>query len=263
MLTCMTRFSQAQFIIAHRGASNDAPENTLAAFRLAWTQGADGIEGDYYLSRDGHVVCIHDDTTKRTAGIDLKVAESTLEDLRKLDVGRWKDRQFAGERIPTLQEVVDTVPLGKRIVIELKTGPEIVAPMQEVLQASSLKPSQVLVISFDENTIAESKRLRPDIQAHWLTGYKPKDDVGPWTPTVEQIAETVRRIGADGVGSQARRSVLSGEFIRSLNMGGVKEFHVWTVDDATDARYYQSLGAVGITTNLPGVIRAELNQKFP
>ena len=65
-------------LIAHRGASHDAPENTLAAFRLAWEQGADGIEGDFRLSRDGEIICLHDATTRRTAGIDLVVADATL-----------------------------------------------------------------------------------------------------------------------------------------------------------------------------------------
>ena len=77
-------------IVAHRGASLDAPENTLAAFRLAWSQGADAIEGDFRLTKDGRIACLHDDTTQRTAGLDLTVADSTLAELRELDVGSWK-----------------------------------------------------------------------------------------------------------------------------------------------------------------------------
>lgn len=260
---CLTQLGQAQLIVAHRGASHDAPENTLAAFRLAWTQGADGIEGDFYLSSDGHVVCIHDDTTERTAGVKLEVAKTPLADLKKLDVGSWKDKRFASERIPTLQEVIDTVPDGKRIVIELKFGPEIVAPVLEILKASKLKPEQILVISFKEKTIAELERLKPEIETHWLTGYEPDDDVGPWTPTAASVAQTIGQTGADGIGSQARRRVFDKKFINTLKEAGVKEFHVWTVDDVADARFYQNLGAYGITTNRPGFIRAELNKKSP
>ncbi|MDP6721144.1 MAG: glycerophosphodiester phosphodiesterase family protein, partial [Pirellulaceae bacterium] len=98
--------ARGQLIVAHRGASYDAPENTLAAFRLAWRQGADGIEGDFYLTKDGQIVCIHDADTKRTAGVSRQVAKSTLAELRELDVGRWKDEEFAGERMPTLQQVL-------------------------------------------------------------------------------------------------------------------------------------------------------------
>ena len=263
ILSCFAMVTHGQLIVAHRGASHDAPENTLAAFQLAWKQKADGIEGDFYLTCDGHVVCIHDDTTERTAGVNLKISDSTLADLRKLDVGSWKDVRYCNERIPTLQDVIATVPDGKRIVIELKIGPEIVAPVKRILEASKLKPEQILVIGFDENTIAESKRLLPNIKAHWLTGYKPDDEVGPWTPTSQTIAQTIKQTGADGIGSQARRSVFNKLFIRSLNDSGIKEFHVWTVDDVADARFYKALGAYGITTNRPGGLRAELEQKFP
>ena len=80
---------QGQLIVAHRGASHDAPENTLAAFRLAWEKDADAIEGDFYLTRDQQIVCLHDETTERTAPGQtcLQVAESTREQLRTLDVG--------------------------------------------------------------------------------------------------------------------------------------------------------------------------------
>ncbi len=251
---------RSTLIVAHRGASYDAPENTLAAFRLAWEQQADGIEGDFRLTRDGHVVCIHDATTTRTAGFELEVANSTLAELRQLDVGLWKDGRYVGERIPTLEEVISILPNGKRIVIELKTGPEIVEPMANLLKASNLQPEQVLVISFDQQTIVESKRVLPSIKTHWLTTYDPPDEIGPWTPSAESIAQTVSRIGADGLGSQARRHVLQHEFVRALNDAGVTEFHVWTVDDADDARHYQALGAYGINTNRPALIRRELDK---
>lgn len=245
-------------IVAHRGASHDAPENTLAAFGLAWEQDADGIEGDFRLSQDGHIVCIHDESTKRTAGVELDVANSTLAELKRLDVGGWKDKRHAGERICTLQEVIETVPPGKQLVIELKTGAEIIAPMARLLNASNLQPDQILVISFHEHTVIESKRLLPHIRTHWLVTYVPSDDIGPWNPSAERIAQTIDRIGANGLGSQARRCVLNAEFVRTINDAGVSEFHVWTVDDPDDARYYQKLGAYGINTNRPAFIGREL-----
>ena len=96
-LSCLlaTR-GHAQLIVAHRGASHAAPENTSAAFELAWQQNADAIEADFRLSRDGQIVCIHDATTQRTAGVDRIVAQSTLAELKALDVGAWKDPQFKG-----------------------------------------------------------------------------------------------------------------------------------------------------------------------
>src|SRR5947208_878460 len=99
-------------IIAHRGASWEAPENTLSAVQLAWQQGADAVEADFRLSRDRQIVATHDDSTLRITGVDLRVHESSLAELRALDFGRWKAAQFEGERIPTLAELLATVPAG-------------------------------------------------------------------------------------------------------------------------------------------------------
>ena len=252
--------TQGTLIVAHRGASQDAPENTLAAFRLAWAEKADAIEADFRLTNDGYVVCIHDETTKRTSGVNLSVANSKLAELKELDFGSWKDQGFSGERILTLQEVIAEVPTGKRILIELKTGAEIVAPMALILKESNLKPEQILVIAFDEESISESKRLLPDIKTHWLTKYDPGNKIGLWSPSARTIADTIKRTRADGLGSQACRTVLDEEFIGELNAKGVNEFHVWTVDDPADARFYQNLGAYGINTNRPAFIRSKLNK---
>src|SRR5829696_4703105 len=90
-LIILTAFSgsvaDAQIIVAHRGASHDAPENTLAAFNLAWEQGADGVEADFYLTSDGNIICSHDPDTQRTAGVKHVISETPFAVLRKLDVG--------------------------------------------------------------------------------------------------------------------------------------------------------------------------------
>src|SRR5204863_3482831 len=90
-------------IVAHRGSSEEAPENTLAAFRLGYEQ-ADACELDIHLSKDGHVVVLHDANTKRTAGLDKPVAEQTLAELRTLDAGKSKGGKFSNEKIPLLSE---------------------------------------------------------------------------------------------------------------------------------------------------------------
>lgn len=106
------------FIFAHRGASAHAPENTLAAFELALTQNADGIELDVKLSKDGHVIVIHDPTVDRTTGAHGKVKDMTLADLRSLGAGSFFSRNFSGEKIPTLEEVFEAV--GKRTFINVE-----------------------------------------------------------------------------------------------------------------------------------------------
>jgi glycerophosphoryl diester phosphodiesterase len=248
-----------QMIVGHRGASHDAPENTLAAFREAWEQGADGVEGDFYFTADKKIVCIHDKDTKRTAKVTLSVANSTLAQLRELEVGSWKAEKFRGEPIPTFAEVLACIPTGKTFVIELKTGPEIVPILIAELEEYGVNLSDLLVISFDATTISACKKRLPELRAHWLTSYKADKISGQMHPTAEEIAKTLKDCSADGLGTKGDRGVVTAEFVSRLKELGMKEFHVWTVDLAEDAKYFQSLGAVGITTNRPALVRAALN----
>lgn len=249
--------AEEPMIVAHRGASDRAPENTLAAFRLAWELGADAIEGDFFLTSDGHIVAMHDATTKRTAGVDWKVADSTLADLKTLDVGAWKGPEYQGERIPTLTEVLATVPPGKAIFIEIKCGPEIVPALKQVLGESSLQSDQTVVISFHESVIRTVKNEIPQIKAFWLTGYKQDELTGAWTPTLDTVLTALQRTAADGLDTQGQRAVVTRSFVEALRAAG-HEFHVWTIDDPEDARYFHELGVDSITTNRPDVIRAAL-----
>ncbi|MCG8587223.1 MAG: glycerophosphodiester phosphodiesterase [Pirellulales bacterium] len=250
----------AQLIVAHRGASHDAPENTLAAFRLAWKQGADGIEGDFRLSRDGRIVCIHDEDTKRVAGKKLNVAKSTLAELRELDVGRWKDPKYAGERIATLEEVIAIVPEGKWFFIELKAGSEIVKPLQKILAESSLDRDRVVIISFNKDTLAACEKHLPRWSTHWLSKHKQHAVSRRWGPIAADAIKTIKEVRTDGFGSQANIKVFDDRYVRDLREAGIPIFHVWTVDDADTARYYQGLGAFGITTNRPKLIRDALSK---
>jgi glycerophosphoryl diester phosphodiesterase len=252
--------SHGQWIVGHRGASYDAPENTLAAFREAFAQEADGVEGDFYLSSDGEVVCIHDKDTKRTAGKTLIVKDSTLAELQALDVGAWKNEKWRDERIVTLQDVIEVIPPGKKFVIELKVGPEIVAPLKRILKESSLSPDQILIIAFNADTIAECERLMPEYCTHWLTGYKQQKD-GSFKPTIDEVVATLQKSHADGLGSEARTEHFDVEFIERLRESGCEQFHVWTIDDPKLARHYQDLGTRWITTNRPGWLKNELSQK--
>jgi glycerophosphoryl diester phosphodiesterase len=257
LLLDSTFFAQAQMITAHRGASYDAPENTIAAFELAWKQGADAIEGDFYLSADNKIVCIHDKDTERTAGTKLLVESTSLQDLRTLEYGSWKDDSYRGEPIPTLDQVLATVPEGKTFVIELKSDVRIVPILVDELQRLRAPLRSLLIISFDASSIAKCKELLPNVKAHWLTSFKLGQRV-KMTPTAKEIATVVRETKADGVGMKADVAVIDQPFINELIEVGCPEFHVWTIDDADDAKYFQSIGAMGITTNRPAFLRGEL-----
>lgn len=247
-----------QWIIAHRGASHDAPENTASAFQLAWQQDADGIEGDFYLAADNQIVCIHDRDTKRTAGEKLIVEESTLSQLRKLEYGGWKSSKFSGEPIPTLDEVIATVPDGKRFVVELKSDRRIIPKLIETLIRHQNKPIEFVVITFDAASAGEFKKRMPSIKTHWLTSFKRSTPLSTYRPTAAEIAATVARAGVDGVGMKAMPELIDDIFIDELRAGGCKEFHVWTVDEVDTAKHFQALGTIGITTNVPAVIKPAL-----
>jgi glycerophosphoryl diester phosphodiesterase len=248
----------AQMIVAHRGASFDAPENTLAAFQLAWEQNADGVEGDFYLTKDNQIVCIHDKDTLRTGGKKMVVADSTLEDLRSLEYGSWKEEKFRGEPIPTFVEVMKIIPPGKRFVIELKTGPEIVPFLKDQLDLFKPHSKDLLIIAFNQETVAACKETLPEVTAHWLTGYKQDKKTGSWTPTLDEVVAGLKKSKADGLGVQGNREIVTASFVETLRTHGLKEFHVWTVDLPEDASYFKSLGAMGITTNRPAFIRKHL-----
>lgn len=244
-------------IIAHRGASHDAPENTVAAIKLAWGQRADASESDIFLSKDGKIVAIHDKDTRRVAGVDKRVAELTLAELRRLDVGRWKGDSFAGERIPTLAELLATVPPGKRVFIEVKCGPEIVPELDRVLRAARLKPGQTAVISFHADVIAAVKKARPDLAAYWIVSLKARKGKQP--PTAKALIAKAKAIRADGLDLSAS-PVLDRGYAQTVKAAGLK-LYVWTVNDPAVARRMVEIGVDGITTDRPGWLRDRLAEQ--
>lgn len=244
-------------VVAHRGASAEAPENTLPAFHLAWQQGADAIEGDFHLTRDGKVVCLHDANTGKVADRKLEVAQSTLAELRTLDVGRWKGERFRDTLIPTLAEVLATVPKGKKLYLEVKCGPEIVPALLRDLKKGKLKKEQVVFISFDASVIRALKQRAPAHKAFWLCSVK-KEGSGKSKPTLAKALTTLREIGADGLSSG--KDGIAAPFIAGVIAAGF-EYHVWTVNEVPTARRFAELGARSITSDVPAVIKQGLGAK--
>ena len=241
-------------IVAHRGASFDAPENTLPAFELAWEKGADAIEGDFLLTKDNQIVCIHDKTTKRLSEQNLVVAESTLEQLKTLDVGSWKNEKYAGTPMPTLSEVFATVPDGKNIFIEIKCGPEIIPYLVKEIQESDLKTDQVRMICFNEEVIKAFKETMPDYKAYWLSGFKKKN--GSWKPSLEEVLFTLQDCKADGLDSQ---HTIPPEFSKAVLSAGF-EWHAWTINDVETAKRLAKRDIYSVTTDRPKLIGSGLSK---
>ncbi|MFZ9937388.1 MAG: glycerophosphodiester phosphodiesterase [Luteolibacter sp.] len=243
--------SAAPLVVAHRGASGEAPENTLPAFELAWKQGADAIEGDFQLTKDQHIVCIHDADTKKVAGIKRMIKDSTLAELQTLDVGSWKGPQFAGTRIPTLAEVGATLPPGGKFFIEIKCGPEIVPVLLREIEACSLHNEQIVVISFDKEVVRAVRAARPDWTVNWLYRFDTRDAAAV-SQALEAVLHTLDEIGASGLASNAHPEFQSAHLER-LKAAGFTH-HVWTVNDVKTARVFLEIGSRSITTDFPAKI---------
>jgi glycerophosphoryl diester phosphodiesterase len=251
-------------IVAHRGVPSEVPENTLVSFHRAWEQNADAVESDFWLTKDGKVICIHDGDTKRVTGVDLKVPESTLDQLRALDAGKWKGEQFAGEKLPTLAELLATVPAGKKVFLEIKCGPEIVPEFVRDVRASKVKPDQIVVITFKDAVIPAVKAAMPEVPAYLLYGFK-IDDNGHPTETPDVVIARAKLLGADGIDlgfGPKVLDVITPAVAAKAKAAGLS-FHVWTIDDAAIAKRAIEIGADSITTNRAGGLRRELEGVTP
>jgi glycerophosphoryl diester phosphodiesterase len=162
-------------VVAHRGASGDAPENTMLAYQQAVEMGADAIELDVHLTKDGKLAVIHDETLDRTTNLAGPVAAKTMAQIRRADAGYHFEGPdasfpFRGKklRVPTLPEVLEWLPEGIGLVVEIK-APESTAATVEALRGSKVRAANaVTVISFDERTIDEAHRLDPELPVGYL-----------------------------------------------------------------------------------------------
>ncbi len=242
-------------IIAHRGASDLAPENTLASVKLGWEKQAD-VEVDVYLTSDQRIVCIHDRTTKRTTGVDLKVSETDSAQLRRLDAGSFKDPRFAGEQIPFLEDVIATIPPKRKLYVEIKCGQEIL-PLLHKTFIDSGKMDRIVVIGFDLETVTAAKKLM-GLPTYWLKGTEKVKDTEQWIPHDASLAQTARDRGLDGL--DVHYAGVNEEFVRGVRAHGQK-LYVWTVNDPDEAARLVALGVDGITTDRPDWLREQLRNR--
>ncbi len=235
---------RAPWIIAHRGASGHAPENTMAAFRRAIELGAGFIETDLRLTRDARFVAFHDPNLERTTNGSGAVKDFSLAELRKLDAGMWFDRQFMDQRIPTLDEVLafarkHDVVFYLEIKYDSATGMHhaLVGALESVEIAS-----RTVVISFDPSTLASLRRLT----AALMLGLLVESDTG-------DSVKTAVSVGARQL--CPRVDLVTRELVDRAHAA---DLHVvtWTVNDADKMRAAIGAGVDGIMTDLPDRLRA-------
>jgi glycerophosphoryl diester phosphodiesterase len=236
-------------VIAHRGASTAAPENTIAAFERAITDGADAIELEVHLSRDDHPVIIHDDTLERTTNGSGPVRGHTMRELKRLDAGAWRGPAFAGQRLQTLQEVLERFRGRTRFWIELKGGSDLYPDIEERI-VGLLEVYDViegaLVQSFDHAALARLRDFSRELRLGVLLARAPLDVARDVPPAANAVCPSVEILGAP-----------EREVIRRSG----RQCHVWTVNEPALMDRLVDWSVDGIITDQPELLRARLRAR--
>jgi glycerophosphoryl diester phosphodiesterase len=235
-------------VIAHRGASAEAPENTIAAFELALAQGADGIELDVHLSSDEQPVVIHDFTLERTTDGDGSVSQRSVRELKRLDAGAWHDRRFRGQRVQTLQEVLERFRDRARFWIELRGGSAVYPGIEERV-VSMIEIYDVVdrafVQSFDLATIGRVRALNRDVRVGALVAQAPLD------------TDLLRAEAADAI--CPGEHLVTPEMLADIRRAE-RACYVWTVNEPAQMDRLVEWGVSGIITDRPGLLKARLGR---
>jgi len=238
---------------AHRGASHDAPQNTLAAFRLAREMGADGVELDVQVSKDGEAVVIHDFTVDATTDGQGAVKDKTLAELKELDAGCWFDARFAGQRIPTLEEVIVEVGHQLFLNIELKTkafaSTNLVAEVVRLIEDHNLV-HRVIVSSFNPLPLRQVKRLNHHISTGLIYSFD----------LPAHLIRALFLLLADADALHPEKHLVTQEYMTWAQERGYR-VNAWTVDEPAEMKRLITLGVDGIITNRPDVLREVLDTR--
>ncbi len=239
-------------IIAHRGESYDAPENTHASINLAWEREVDAVEIDVQLTKDEKIVVIHDKSTLRTGGKLKRISSNTYDNLSMIDVGKFKAGKWKDEKIPLLDDVLENIPADKILFVEVKSDDRIIKPLKNLIWKKNGNPKQIKFIGFDINTMKLLKKALPEFESYWIIEskhYKAK-------PLLKRSIEKCKATGLDGLDVQSRK-FLNSEVINFVKSNDLK-IYTWTVDDPKRAKKLIVDGIDGITTNRANWLKHQL-----
>ena len=230
-------------IIAHRGESYYAPENTYASINLAWERNDDAVEIDIRLTKDEEIVVIHDKTTLRTGGKFRKISTSDYSELATVNVGKYKGKKWKNEKIPLLDKVIETMPKHKYLFVEIKSSAKIIKSLQKLFDQKKIKSNQVKFIGFDIDTMKSLKQTLPKFESYWIIQGKDYKNGADLEVTIRKC----RSAGLNGLDVEEKK-YLSKEVIQLVKNSGLK-IYTWTVDDPVRAKQLFNDGIDGITTN--------------
>lgn len=234
-------------IIGHRGAAGEAPENTLASFALALEQGAQAIELDVHITKDGEIVVCHDGTLDRTTNGSGLICDHNWKDIQKLDAGSWFSQKFKGERISLLSEVFDLVPRGTLINVEVKHAYE--GRMEKELLAflrEAKRYEDVVVSSFDHKFIQRLKRAEPELKVGLL-----------YSANFIDHTAYAKLLEVEVFSLHPHNQFIGLDDIVLATAAGIAVYP-FTVNEVSDYKRMIEAGVTGIITDYPGRLRAYL-----
>lgn len=238
-------------IIGHRGSSFDAPENTIAAAKLAWEEKADGIEIDIRMTADERIVVIHDETTIRTSNKKIYISKSTIDQVKKIDVGSYKGTRWENEKIPTLEEMLEVTPVGKKLIVEFKCLPNAIEKLSSVIKSSN-RMEDVALACFDLQNLKAIRKSMPDVAIFWVQDVAELDSyLRDWI--IEK--STLEKFN----GFMLNESAIDEDLIQ-LVKGANMKLYAWTVNSPTYARRFSGWGINGVITDRPGWLKERLKQ---
>jgi len=247
-------------IIAHRGASFDAPENTLASVNLAWSQNIHHVEVDVKLTKDNIIVVFHDDTTMRYNQVDRLLNQYSLEELSTIDVGIFKGEQWKNESIPTLEQVLKTIPKNGTLVVELKDGPEMESALVKLKKQNTEVWRQLEFISFNYETICMTKKIFPNNKCLWLLDLDYDSETSKNIPSNKEIIHKVKQHNLDGIDVFAG-NVANKSFFKTMQQENF-EIYLWTINKVAHAKQYLPYSPQGLTTDRPKWMKEQLNMIY-
>ena len=240
-------------VIAHRGASSKAPENTLAAYDLAWQLGSDAIEIDLRKTKDSFLVCSHDNNLNRVSSNKKSISSMLLSEINEIDIGSWKSSKFKRERVPLLSKVLSFIPEGKKVFIEIKGSLKEIDELISIVKKSRLKIKNCHFLSYVPSNIRRIKKDFPNFKATLNT------IPALYNYEIDKIKELIKSTNSDGISLH----IDSSESIKLVKKLKKDENFViaWTVNDSRFMRKLTKWQADGIITDYPQKLIKILNKK--
>lgn len=236
--------------ISHRGESYDAPENTLAAFKLSMERNTDGMECDVHLTIDGKVVVAHDGHTCRMGNKMLEIEKSTYEELQQITVSGAFGKIYLDEKIPLLSETFQYLGKGREYYIELKGDDVALVPaVKAVVEASGYSEKEIVFISFSKTLISMIKKAMPSYRALWLDMIiRDKNII-----KADELVAELKELGVDGIDAWCHPEI-DAELVKAVHDAGMI-FAVWTVDNPHHAARLVEIGVDAVTSNRAALLR--------